>query len=168
MPPPAPDPGSLDRLHDIIAPPAAPWWPPAPGWYVLSALGSIVLAAATWQAIAWWSRNAYRREGLAELARLESAADAPATFESLAELVKRIALAAFPREQVASLSGRAWLTFLDQTAGKNEFTQGPGAMLISGYERGEHRASPQLFGAVKMWIRSHRTEVVSCTRDSTG
>jgi hypothetical protein len=161
MPPQVPDPGSLDRLHDIITPPAAPWWPPATGWYVLGALVLVGLAVATWWATAWWIRNAYRRGGLTELARLELAANAPATFESLVELVKRVALAAFPREQVASLSGHDWLKFLDETAGMKDFINGPGAMLITGYEPGIHRASPELFGAVRRWIRSHRVAEAS-------
>ena len=25
--------GSLDRLHDIVTPAPAPWWPPAPAWF---------------------------------------------------------------------------------------------------------------------------------------
>ena len=49
---------------------------------------------------------------------------------SLPALVKRTALAAYPRERVASLSGEAWLEFLDRTGGTREFTDGAGRLLI--------------------------------------
>src|SRR5689334_20480789 len=94
----AADPGSLDRLHDIVMPPPAPWWPPAPAWYVLGCLLLIFSVGMIWNAMALWRRNRYRRAGLAELATLQSRASQPATVRLLAELVKRVALAAFPRE----------------------------------------------------------------------
>jgi hypothetical protein len=74
-------------------------------------------------------------------------------------LVKRVALAAFPRERVASLSGQEWLAFLDATGRTDAFTHGPGRTLESGYEPGRHRASPQLFAAVRHWIKRHRTDL---------
>ena len=96
---------SLDRLHDLALPPAVPWWPLAPGWYVLFVLLLIIigrLAFRTWKA---WRANAYRR---AALAALESAADAAA----VAELLRRTALAIAPRTTVAGKQGAAWLDWL--------------------------------------------------------
>jgi hypothetical protein len=29
------DAGSRQKLNDIVVPAPVPWWPPAPGWYVL-------------------------------------------------------------------------------------------------------------------------------------
>src|SRR5262245_3171457 len=43
---------------------------------------------------------------------------------ALALLVRRTALAAFPRQEVASLAGPAWLAFLDRSYGGHEFSQG--------------------------------------------
>ena len=48
-------PTGLDRLHDIVLPPPIPWWPPAPGWYVV--LGVLLLAGL---AAAWWSWKRWR------------------------------------------------------------------------------------------------------------
>lgn len=96
---------SLDRLHDLVLPPAVPWWPPAPGWYVVIAL---VFFAAAWMAIRSWKRwqsNAYRREAACELASLESSAD-------IAELLRRTALAIAPRSVIAEKTGTAWLDWL--------------------------------------------------------
>jgi hypothetical protein len=152
----ADDPGSLDRLHDIMAPPPAPWWPPAPAWYVLGAIVGVLVAVAVWRAVACWLRNRYRRAGLAELAALETAAPGSHTSPALAELVKRVALAAYPRERVASLSGGAWLAFLDATGGTDDFTRGPGAALEAGYEPGAHGVSPGLVAAVRHWVKHHR------------
>lgn len=96
---------SLDRLHDLVLPPAVPWWPPAPGWYVVIALA---LVAAAWMAIRSWKRwqsNAYRREAARELASLESSA-------AIAELLRRTALAIAPRSEIAEKTGTAWLDWL--------------------------------------------------------
>jgi hypothetical protein len=155
----ADDPGSLDRLHDIATPPPVPWWPPAPAWYALGAIMVVLLAVLAWRVVAWRLRNRYRRAALAELAELEATAGEPRALAALAELVKRVALAAFPRERVASLAGHDWLAFLDASASTNTFTRGSGRTLESVYECGIHHAGPELFAAVRHWIKHHRTDL---------
>lgn len=96
---------SLDRLHDIVEPPPVPWWPPAPGWYVVLAL---VTAAAAWFCVRYWRQwqaNAYRREALHELQAAKSPTE-------IAELLRRTALAIAPRSRIASLSGDGWAEWL--------------------------------------------------------
>jgi len=96
---------SLDVLHDLVLPPAVPWWPPAPGWYVVIALA---LIAAALVALRAWKRrraNAYRRAALRELAALQ---DVPA----IAELLRRTALAVAPRSLIAEKTGTEWLDWL--------------------------------------------------------
>jgi Domain of unknown function (DUF4381) len=150
------DPGSLDRLHEIMVPPPVPWWPPAPAWYALGVMIGVVVAVSAWRVSARWSRNRYRRAALAELDRLEADPANPQAPPALAILVKRVALAAYPRERVASLSGREWLAFLDATGGDGAFTSGPGRTLEVGYEPGIHGADTELFAAVRRWIEGHR------------
>ena len=127
------DPYSLDNLRDIVEPASIPWWPPAPGGWLLLALGVVWTAAGL---VLWWvhwQHQAYRRAGLRELreiaARLSHAPERVAALVDLAALLKRVALVAYAREQVAALSGNAWLTFLDRTGGTTRFTGGPGAVL---------------------------------------
>jgi len=96
---------SLDRLHDIVLPPEVPWWPLAPGWYVVLCILVVlilVLAQRAWQR---HRANAYRRAALRELA---FAQDVPL----IAELLRRTALAVAPREEIAAMTGNAWLDWL--------------------------------------------------------
>ena len=78
---------------------------------------------------------------------------APATV-----LLRRTALAAFPRATVAPLAGTAWLAFLDRSYDGQEFSQGAGRLLISAPYR---RAAPgddeveALVGVARRWIRRH-------------
>ena len=54
-PPMKPDPASLENLRDIAVPPPVPWWPPAPGWWVVMAvlaIAVIVVAFRAWRAMA--------------------------------------------------------------------------------------------------------------------
>lgn len=156
------DPTSLDRLHDLVLPPALPWWPPAPGW--LWILGALVLLAAVLavRSFARWQRNHYRREALAELQRIESRIagnEVQAAVAQLAELLKRTAITAYPREQTAALSGAAWFDFLDQRGG-TQFAAGPGPLLeqvvysgqLEGVEAGQVQ---ELLRQCQGWIRSH-------------
>jgi hypothetical protein len=112
----------FDDMHDIVVSEPVSWWPLAPGWYVLMlifAMGMIWLGVKYWNQ---WKKNAYRRAALRELKSI-SPADLPA-------LVKRVSLCIYPREQVATLSGEAWLEFLDQSGNTQDFTQGPGRHLL--------------------------------------
>ena len=141
-----PDPASLANLRDIVTPPPVPWWPPAPGWwFLLSALGLIAVLVAVhgWRR---WRADAYRRAALRELCAAESVA-------SIAELLKRAALAASPRTQVASLTGSAWVKWLAETGGRPR----------SG--RGE--SSPGGRGLYRSRVgRCQRTHRVRCRVDS--
>ncbi len=96
---------SLDRLHDLVLPPAVPWWPLAPGWYLVIALALVAVMWMTLRAWRQWQSNAYRREAVRELASLESSA-------AIAELLRRTALAIAPRSEIAEKTGTAWLDWL--------------------------------------------------------
>jgi hypothetical protein len=100
------DPADLSRLNDIVAPPPVPWWPPAPGWWLLGAALLAVIATLSWAALLHYRRNAYRRAALAEIDAIGKVND-PASAAALSAVLKRVALVAYPRSDVASLTGLA-------------------------------------------------------------
>jgi hypothetical protein len=123
----------LQGLHEILLPDPVSWLPQTAGWYLL--LGMALLALVWWGCgrLRHFTANRYRRLALAELAALEQQIQAPGrraqVLPRVPVLLKRTALSAFPRVEVAGLSGREWLTFLDRTLGGTGFTQGPGRLL---------------------------------------
>ncbi len=132
-----PDP--LAGLVDIPLPPEVSLWPQTwPLRIAIVVLAVALIGALWWLARRWWA-NRYRRAALAEL----DALPAP-TQGALALLVRRTALSAFPRADVAALSDMAWLAFLDRTYGGTGFTQGPGRALAAGpYEPQPHDLPPE-------------------------
>jgi Domain of unknown function (DUF4381) len=161
-----PDPYSLDNLRDIVEPAAIPWWPLAPGVWLLLALVAVWTVAMLGLWWVRWRRQAYRRAGLRELheiaARLHTAPERAAALVDLAALLKRVALVAYAREHVAALSGDAWLAFLDRTGGTARFTRGPGAVLAEVSSRPGLGAAldaaqvTTLVATARDWIRWHR------------
>jgi len=133
---------SLENLRDIVAPEPPPLWPPAPGVWVLL----IVVLAMITALFLWWRRarahSAYRRAGLALLKTARTTRDVNV-------ILKRVALAAFPRPMVASLYGDEWAVFLDGSCRRAEFTA-----LREAEESVE--ASKKLLSAASTWIRHHR------------
>ncbi len=154
------DPASLSRLHDIVVPEPLPWWPPAPGWIVLAVLALLAGVGLAW--IRWrrWKRDAYRRAALTELDRIGS--DRTGGLAALPALIKRTALAAYPRAEVASLHGDAWLEFLDREGKTDRFSRGPGRLLPElsfrpgAAERIDERGATELLALTRDWIRTHR------------
>ena len=153
-PPPSQDPASLVNLNPIVLPEPVPPWPPAPGWYVLLALAA---GLALWAGVRWWRRRRaeqYRRQALAEMDALNDARAIP-------DLLKRAALSAFPRGEVAGLTGTAWHRFLDATAGQCLFTGEVGRLLDrAGYGDGvlETDELTRLHAAARDWLKTHRRE----------
>jgi Domain of unknown function (DUF4381) len=168
------DPASLQNLHDIVLTDPAPFWPPAPGWYVVSGIILFSLTWMLWRFYSRWRSNAYRRLSLKELGRIRSKiqSDQPGQLDQLEpslrelpELVKRTALSVWPREKVASLTGSEWLRFLDQTGNTNSFTKGDGRLLAEmGYAKKQKLTSlsdeqmGSLLSITEKWIREHRIQ----------
>ena len=152
------DPGSLENLHDLVMPVPAPWWPPAPGWVIVSAVLVMVLGWWLIRAIRHWQSNSYRREAFLLLGKIEDGG------AELPTLIKRVALSAYPRERVASLTGEQWLAFLDQTGHTDVFTMGAGRWLARLAYEPQLTASlstTELNGlrtAVRDWILRHQPE----------
>lgn len=155
----------LDRLQEINLPQPAAWTPQTIGWYVLAALFALGLLWLARGFVRRWAANRYRRAALAELAAIESGMDSVAgparVLTEIPALLKRTALAVFPRTEVAGLSGEAWLGFLDATAGTTDFTGGPGRVLADLPYRQVAAAPPEdqlrdLLSVSRRWIRKHR------------
>ena len=106
---------SLDNLRDIVLPEPPPLWPLASEvWWLLA----IIVAALMFLFHQWRQakkRNTYRRAGLALL-------DGASTAHDVSVILKRVALAVFPRERVASLYGEEWAAFLQQACNCGDFS----------------------------------------------
>ncbi|WP_119168161.1 DUF4381 domain-containing protein [Algihabitans albus] len=139
----------LERLEPVPEPPPIPLWPQTAGWIWL---GLALTAAAAWLLYRWIAAHraeAYRRAALREVA---AAGDDPAV---LAEVLRRTALAAFPRAKVAALYGEAWLAFLDETCDGTAFRRGAGrAFAVAPYAT--TAPQPGLAPVAADWIRRHR------------
>ncbi|MNN13110.1 hypothetical protein D3C81_1261300 [compost metagenome] len=159
----------LDQLEPLIQPAAVPWWPPAPGWWVLAALLP-VLAWLLWRfrdrlprrrkPVVEAPLDPLRSAALEELARLPKPYDgAPAGpwLQALNGLLKRLCRARWPNERSHTLSGRAWLAYLDNRCPAAGLTRW--MILVEGGYRGEckldDKAIDGLTGAVETWVRKH-------------
>lgn len=122
-------------LRELHLPEAIGWWPLAPGWWVLIALAMLGLCYLLYRAFLKWRWNAARRMALKELARVqgeyESGLDAVTLATELSELLRRTMLAYARRDEVAGLTGKRWLQWLDRGLDNQPFTSGSGQVLES-------------------------------------
>jgi len=141
-------------LRDIHAPPAPDFWPPAPGWWVLLGLGLILLGLGAWWLLRRYRIARRRRKVLDELSGLGGRYSGPQLVAEVSALLKRVALACYPRTDVASLTGSSWLELLDRTGGAGRFSSGPGAVLAEGpYAPAPQFDAEALLALARDWIR---------------
>ncbi len=147
------DPSSLDNLRGIVQSEPVSWWPPAPGWWFVMMLVIAAAAVAIHRQWRRWRSNAYRRAALRELQTANNVSQ-------IAEILKRTALSAYPRTQVARLSGEAWCRWLGAAAGidvsepvRASLTSGLFGESSSGDQGLTDRRELATFAAD--WIRGH-------------
>jgi hypothetical protein len=156
----------LQNLHEIFMPDPVSWMPHTLGWYVV--FGLILLVAGWWVygRLRRFRKNRYRRLALAELAVIQEELQQPErrakTLAEIPTLLKRTALSAFPRSDVASLTGEKWLAFLDKTMGGKDFTEGEGQLLpdlaYAPVQRAAQLTDEQIdniFHLIRRWIKGH-------------
>jgi len=133
---------SLSNLRDIVLPHAPGLWPLAPGAWVAMGILAAVLLVICWLWLTSHKRNAYRRAGQLLLNNVK-------TVHDISVLLKRVALAVFPREQVASLYGIDWVDFLKQTCPESHFSE-------TDLTASSDEADNELIKQAGYWIRHHR------------
>ncbi|AKM31584.1 hypothetical protein AB870_17875 [Pandoraea faecigallinarum] len=179
---PAADMPTLGALVDIVTPPAPSWTPQTIGWPVAAVL---VAAGLLWFAWRTWRRyraNRYRREALAQLQQWAAALGEPTpnvsadigaakrarALREIAALLKRVALSAWPREVVASLTGNAWAAFLRASHDNRGSAADTLAALVSDaeYQSDERLCrewdcvrAAMLIRACRDWIERHHVPV---------
>ncbi|MCB1774913.1 MAG: DUF4381 domain-containing protein [Gammaproteobacteria bacterium] len=154
---------ALAQLRSYRLPEPVDWWPPAPGWWLLSVLVlGVVVAAAIWarrqRRLSAASRQAQHE--LAQLRRqLDVNGDTAGFVRQVSALLRRYALAQWPARDIAGLTGDDWLAFLDARGGHGEFTHGVGRHLADApYRRTVDIPVQPLTELVERWIRHNRRE----------
>ncbi|NOQ34409.1 MAG: DUF4381 family protein [Methylococcaceae bacterium] len=119
-------------LRDIHLPEAISWWPFALGWWLLLILIPLTLFALMWLYKRLTRKTAVKtaKKLLIQFKQDKAMADADKV-EAISALIRRVAMSVNPRSDCASLTGKAWLAYLDNSLEDNAFSEGVGQVLIS-------------------------------------
>jgi len=153
------NPDLLSQLRDIHGAAPVSWWPPAPGWWLLTFLVLLLLAWLVRRMILRFRIRRRRKQMLAWVDHLNAHVDPerdPHTYlATLNRIFKLVALRAFPERQCASLNGQAWTDFLLE-----KMHESPSAECLLVLASGPYDPSPvfdaeKLGGLTRAWIRRY-------------
>ncbi|MEM9305029.1 MAG: DUF4381 family protein [Pseudomonadota bacterium] len=95
-------------LRDVHAALTPPWWPPAPGWWVVAVLSLLALGLLAWRGWHGWQRHRRRQRLLAELALAIGAESDLDYLRAVADFCKRLLLHEGGRQDLAVASGEGF------------------------------------------------------------
>ena len=145
----------VELLDKTMTPAPISYFPQTLFWQLSAFFIVVLLLTWSFRHYRNFRANAYRRAALKELERLKASKRsdfAPA----LSALLKRVALTAFSRSEIAGLVGADWLSFLDQCYPGDAFSKGVGAALgsdIYALDYGCNEAA--LTALAREWILTH-------------
>jgi hypothetical protein len=149
----------LSQLRDIHSAPQVPWWPPAPGWWILALLLVFVLVWLGRRGLSRFRVHQRRKQMLGWVEHLNTTIDPgrdpQAYLSTLNRIFKLVALRAFPDQKCAALAGQDWVNFL---AGQMNDSQPMEALEV--LAAGPYDPAPQfdpstLSELARYWIRQH-------------
>jgi hypothetical protein len=150
-------PDLLALMHGPVMPEPVAWLPATPGWWIVLGWLMAVIVLAALQLEGRRRRNRYRRDALAELKAIEARMhdDPVVSAQRIAAVLKRTALVAYPRRDVAGLHGAEWARFLTESADNDPQIAKAADDLAAAAYRPD--ANPQVLSSpARRWIRRHR------------
>lgn len=153
------NPDLLSQLKDIHGAPAVPWWPPAPGWWVLAL---VLLAILVWlgrRVLALYRVRQRRKKMLAWVDHLneniDPARDPQGYLSTLNRIFKLVALRAFPGEQCAALAGQDWVDFLIGKMKKGQSSESLNVLASGPYDPSPQFDPVRMSELTRFWIRQY-------------
>lgn len=144
----------LDRLEPLVIPQSVAYFPQTAGWWVVAAWLLTLSVYVGWRGYLRWRDNAYRRQALRELEEILTQ-DRSSRSAEIATLLKRTALAAYPRDRVASLAGHDWAEFLCDTTEQDAGVVAAADSIATAAYRLDVDSTVIAQGA-RHWIERHR------------
>ncbi len=153
-------------LKEISLPDPVSYMPQTLGWYILFAFVLILAVWLGYRGYRRWMANRYRTFALRRLDNLEQELRQPDSrinaLTAIPVLIKQTALKCYRRAEIAQMSGKEWLAFLDKSYGGKGFTDGPG-VLLPGISYGSQKALDYIedeeitrtVSLVRKWIEKH-------------
>lgn len=153
------NPDLLSQLRDIHAAAPVPWWPPAPGWWVLALLVLVLLVWLGRRLLARFRVYQRRKQMLGWVehlnANIDPRRDPQAYLSTLNRIFKLVAMRAFPNHQCAALNGQDWVNFLVENMAKSPSAESLGVLATGPYDPAPE-FDPQLMSELtRNWIRQH-------------
>jgi len=155
---------AVQNLEGLIAPDSVSWLPTTGGWKLLGAIA--LLAFVRWLHRRWrqWLVNRYRAEALRQLDTIVRNPEPDdeailARAQQINRLLKAVALQAFPRREVAALSGAQWCNWLQHSSPVTPFSENSLEFLAQGQYRQQCVMSVDglhdFAGESARWIEQH-------------
>jgi hypothetical protein len=148
----------LGEFVEVVSPGSVSWLPQTAGWAILGVVLAGGLLRFGWRRLRRWYGNRYRREAAARLAQFDTHEPGEYWLVEINKLLKLTALAAYPREQVAPLSGVEWVDFLNRQCPEAPFSPEQGELLATGTYKPTQLGDParqRLLAASLTWVRTH-------------
>ena len=149
----------LSQLRDIHGAPESPWWPPAPGWWILGLLLAVALFLLIGHLRQRYHAHKRKLQLIKFIERVESGVDPeaePQEFLSrLNRIFKIVALRAFPESHCALMQGREWTDFIQIKLGDQDSANELSALAVGPYQAQPSFDAGSLSGLAKQWIRRY-------------
>ncbi|GJL56122.1 MAG: hypothetical protein NPIRA02_32540 [Nitrospirales bacterium] len=148
----------LEQLRDLHMPDPVSVWPPVFGWWIVLLFAIICVAIGLWIK-RYRQATAPRRVALAALIDLHTSfnetQDITKLMAGLSQLIRRYALVCFGRQNVAGLTGAAWLTFLDERGKSPLFSSERIQQALTAVPYGSQGSvdAEEMVTLVKRWIK---------------
>ncbi|KAF3982316.1 MAG: DUF4381 domain-containing protein [Methylococcales symbiont of Hymedesmia sp. n. MRB-2018] len=152
--------GQQLKLRDIHLPDDIGWWPPAIGWWILAALIPLCCFFIFWlyQRITRKTALKTAKKHLQGI-KQDKALDNIDILIALSALLRRVAMSVSPRDQTASLAGKAWLDYLDNTVLGSPFTQSTGTLLATAHYQKTAPSDAEISQLIQLcedWLKAQK------------
>ncbi len=147
----------LSQLRDIHGAPAVPWWPPAPGWWILAMMIAVGLFFIFRKAIQRYRAHQRRQILCRYIDQVEQDVDplrVPQEFlSSLNRIFKIVALRAFPQSRCAFMQGSEWVEFVRRNLQAPAASDDLAVLAVGPYQPLPVFDAESLLSLTRSWIR---------------
>ena len=153
------NPDLLSQLRDIHAAPVVPWWPPAPGWWVLALMLLVLLFWLGRRLLARIRVHQRRKQMLGWVdhlnANIDPQRDPQGYLSTLNRIFKLVALRAFPEQHCAALAGQDWADFLIANMKDSRSVESLNVLASGPYNPAPQFDADTMSELTRFWIRQH-------------